>query len=197
MVQNLDEREIRTAVREKYADVARRSPDELFQYETGRKGARNLGYDHLEHLPDGVLDLFCGVGNPFEPGDPQNGDRVLDIGCGGGIDSIIAARQVAPRGQVVGVDLSEAMVQQARKSVQTMETRNVSVCRGTGEHLPFSNGSFDVVISNGVFNLVPDKPRLFREVFRVLAHGGRLQFADIILEDGTERPPATAEDWAG
>lgn len=160
------------------------SADGLFNYTTGKKGARLLGYDpeFLAGLSDELTSSFCGVGNPFSIGGIQQGDVVLDIGCGGGLDIIMAARMVGESGHVYGVDLCEEMVARATENCRKLGLTNVSVNYISTGEIPFSDGMFDVVTSNGVINLAPDKAALFRDVYRILRPGGRLQFADIVSE---------------
>ena len=130
-----------------------------------------------------MTESFCGVGNPLDLGDVRPGQAVLDLGSGPGLDSLLAARRVGPTGRVVGVDLCLEMVEKARRNASLLGLRNVEFVEAGIEKLPLPDGSVDVVISNGVFNLCPDKPEVLAEVFRVLRPGGRLQMADILLHD--------------
>jgi ubiquinone/menaquinone biosynthesis C-methylase UbiE len=144
-----------------------------------------------------MLNSFCGVGNPFAIELIEEGCNVLDVGCGAGFDLYIASQLVGDQGSAFGVDLTEEMVDKARINLGNQQVKNAEVHQISSEKLPFSDGSIDVVISNGVINLSPDKSRLFAEIFRVLKPGGRLQFADIILEK--ELPPdlaASVESWS-
>lgn len=144
-----------------------------------------------------MLNSFCGVGNPFAIELIEEGCTVLDVGCGAGFDLYIASQLVGDQGSAFGVDLTEEMVDKARINLANQQVKNAAVHLISSEKLPFSDGSVDVVISNGVINLSPDKSRLFAEIFRVLKPGGRLQFADIILEK--ELPPdlaASVESWS-
>ena len=177
-----DKKKIEDGIREKYAKVAA-SPEGLFKYPTGRAGLEALKYDPeiLKTLPDSVLDSFCGVGNPFSLGPLNPGDAVLDIGSGGGLDSLVAAWMVGPGGKVVGLDLSPEMVARAYENLRQTDLSNVVFQEFSGEDLPFADGSFDVVLSNGVFNLIPGKGRMLQEACRVLKPGGRLLIADQVL----------------
>jgi SAM-dependent methyltransferase len=177
-----DKKKIENGIREKYAKVAA-SPEGLFKYPTGRAGLEALGYDPevLKTLPPSVLDSFCGVGNPFSLGPLNPGDAVLDIGSGGGLDSLVAARMVGPGGKVVGLDLSPEMVSRAFENLRQTDLSNVIFQEFAGEALPFTDGSFDAVISNGVFNLIPGKGRMLKEACRVLKPNGRLLIADQML----------------
>ncbi|MBI5585560.1 MAG: methyltransferase domain-containing protein [Deltaproteobacteria bacterium] len=177
-----DKFKIESGIREKYAKVAA-SPEGLFKYPTGRAGLEALGYDPeiLKTLPKSALDSFCGVGNPFSLGPINGGETVLDIGSGGGLDSLVAARLVGPGGKVVGLDLSPEMVARAYENLKQTDLANVAFQEFSGEALPFPDGSFDVVVSNGVFNLIPNKGRMLQEACRVLKPGGRLLIADQVL----------------
>jgi SAM-dependent methyltransferase len=170
---------IREAVRKRYADVAG-STAGRFAYETGRTGALALGYDKalLDTISDHVLSAFCGVGNPFALGPVRPGEALLDVGCGAGVDLLVAAQLVGPRGRLCGVDITPEMVEKARANLGS----RADIALGMAEAIPFADGSFDVVISNGVLNLSPLKEQSYREIFRVLRAGGRLQFADIVLK---------------
>ncbi|MBI5520399.1 MAG: methyltransferase domain-containing protein [Desulfovibrio sp.] len=166
------------------------SPAGLFEYPTGRDGLRALGYPapFIESLPDRVAQCYCGVGNPFEPGVPDPGARVLDVGCGAGVDAIAAARFAGPDGFAAGLEFSPEMLARAKENAALCGLENVEFTQGGAARLPYPDASFDLVISNGVYNLVPDKPRALAEAFRVLKPGGRLQVADQIRE--SDRPMA-------
>ena len=194
-----DVEKVQEAVRRMYAEVAR-SAEGRFRYATGRAGAELLGYESgtLGSLPEDVLDGFCGVGNPFVLGDINAGDTVLDVGCGTGIDLIVASKLVGPSGAVRGIDLTPEMVEKARSNIERLGIVNVDVQLGSSEALPFAEASFDIVTSNGVFNLSPRKEQTFREIHRVLRPGGRLQFADIVLKEALSPEVAGNLDaWAG
>ncbi|MBA4395124.1 MAG: methyltransferase type 11 [Desulfobacca sp.] len=192
-----DQKKIGQGIREKYARVAD-SPQGLFRYPTGRAGLETLGYDPeiMKTLPARVLDSFCGVGNPFRLGPVSEGLTVLDIGCGGGLDCLVAARMAGPEGKVVGLDFSSEMISRAKENLQASDLTNVTFLVWSGEPLPFPENSFDRVISNGVFNLIPDKPKALQEVFRVLKPEGRLMMADQILTGEAPRDhQARIESW--
>lgn len=187
---------IREAIRKKYIETAN-SPEGLFGYPTGKAGAEQLGYgaELLERVPGKVLDTFCGVGNPFSIEEISTGDAVLDIGCGAGTDLCCAAAFVGMTGRVCGTEMTAEMAALAREGC--LGAANVEVFLVDDETLPFSDNSFDRVISNGVINLSPRKLELFREIYRVLKPTGRLQFADIVLKQGL--PPGmepSADNWA-
>jgi arsenite methyltransferase len=137
------------------------------------------------------------VGNPFAIEPLRQGDTVLDIGCGAGFDVFLAARLVGDKGRAVGVDLTGEMVAKANANLERLQVANAEIQQIASEELPFADLTFDVVISNGVINLSPDKSRLFAEIYRVLKVGGRLQFADIVLEKALpEGQAAGAESWS-
>jgi len=177
-----DTKRIRDGIREKYSKVAI-NPDGLFSYPTGRAGLEILGYDPivLNSLPDEVSASYCGIGNPFSLGEINEGEAVLDIGCGVGVDVIFAAKIVGASGNVVGAELVSEMLDQGKNNIQMMDLQNVSLVEESGEKLSFPDESFDVVISNGVFNLIPYKERAVAEAFRLLKLGGRFMIADQVL----------------
>lgn len=196
---SVDPEELRGEIRVKYEEVATR-PDGTYHFFTGERATRQAGYprDLLAGLPEQVVEAFAGVAYPFEWGLPEPGERVVDIGSGGGLDSIIAARSVGGDGAVVGVDMTDEMLDRSRHSAQELGLGHVDFRRGYAEELPVPDGWADLVISNGVFNLIPDKHRAYREVARVLRPGGRLQAADICVEKPV--PEAAKEDidlWTG
>ena len=186
---------IRQGISEKYRKVAV-SPQGLFKYPTGQESARGLGYppDLLEAIPLAVRERFVGVGNPFALGPIRPGEAVLDLGCGAGFDAFIAAQLVGPAGRVVGIDMSPEMIAVAEAGLKAADFSNVEFRPARVEDLPFPEESFDVALSNGVLNLIPDKPRALSEVFRVLRPGGRLQACDIGLV-GDRVPPDKAQ-WS-
>jgi arsenite methyltransferase len=189
---------VRGGIRRKYRSVAR-SASGMFSYPTGRQGALLLGYDGdlLRSLPDAVLESFCGVGNPLAIAPVRPGAAILDIGCGAGFDLLVAAKISGPGGVVRGVDLTPEMVERARANILLAGVDNIEVRETADDRLPFVDDLFDLVISNGVINLSPDKPGLFAEIFRVLKTGGKLQFADIVLEKELPRHlDRSVESWS-
>ena len=177
--------QIKTEIKERFVKVAL-EPQARQRFPIGPTSAKRLGYDaaEIDALPIQLTESFAGVGNPLALGELQAGDTVLDLGCGAGMDSILAARRVGPTGRVVGVDMTEAMVEKAKANAEAAGVTNVEFHHGEADRLPLADGSVDVVISNGVFNLCLDKPKVLAEVFRVLRPGGRIQMADILLDDG-------------
>jgi SAM-dependent methyltransferase len=171
---------LREQVREKYREVAT-DPGATFHFHTGRPLAARLNYPAavVDPLPDAAVESFAGVGNPFLLRTLEPGERVVDVGSGSGFDSVIAARQVGPGGQVIGVDMTEEMLTRASRTVAQLGLDQVELRAGLAEALPVPDGWADVVISNGVINLCADKAAVFAEIRRVLRPGGVLQFADI------------------
>ena len=179
----LDVDGLRAAIREEYALVAA-EPGRGFHFHTGRRLARLLGYAEawLDGVPEGTIDSFAGTGNPFSPGLPDGGEHVVDIGSGAGIDSLIAGKMVGVQGRVIGVDMTPAMVARARASAAAMGADHVEFREGLAEALPVADAWADLVISNGVMNLFPDKLAGLGEMARVLRPGGRLQIGDILVQ---------------
>jgi arsenite methyltransferase len=176
----VDRAQLRDQVRDKYRKVAT-DPGGAFHFHTGRRAAAHLGYDTevVDALPDAAVESFAGVGNPFVLRRLGPGERVVDVGSGGGFDTFVAADQVGPEGHVIGVDMTEEMLQKAKRAAADLELDHVEIREGYVEDLPVEKGWADVVISNGVINLCPDKQAAFVEIFRALRPGGWLQFADI------------------
>jgi arsenite methyltransferase len=193
-----DKQRIEAGIRGKYLQVAI-SPEGLFRYPTGRAGLEALGYDPgiVGALPDTVAEAYCGVGNPFSLGPIAAGEAVLDIGCGAGVDSIIAGKLTGPAGAVTGIDLVPEMLAKARENARLAGAGNVTFQESSAERLPFPDKSFDAVISNGVFNLVVDKAKALAEVYRVLKPGGRFWLADQVLAgELPQETKARVENWA-
>lgn len=195
----LDVEQLRTAIRAEYEEVAH-EPDRGFHFHTGRPLADILGYDDewLEGIPESAIESFAGTGNPFSLGEIRSGEHVVDIGCGAGIDSLIAAKMVATDGQVIGVDMTPAMLKKARNAADEAGLDNVEFRHGYGEDLPVPDEWADVVISNGVLNLMPDKPAGLREMARVLKPDGRLQIGDILVQkEVPEEAKQNIDLWTG
>jgi len=193
-----DKQRIEESIRGKYLKVAA-SPEGLFRYPTGRAGLEALDYamDMVGDLPEPVAAAYCGVGNPFTSGPIREDEAVLDIGCGAGVDAIIAAKLTGPSGTVTGIDLVPEMLARARENARLAGVDNVTFRESSAEQLPFPDNSFDVVISNGVFNLVVDKVKALGEVLRVLKPGGRFMLADQVLAgELPKETKARVENWA-
>jgi SAM-dependent methyltransferase len=179
---------LKTEIKKTYASVSE-EPSKDFIFPTGRAWAEDLGYpEELAHVPERSAESFAGVANPFSLGRLVPGERVLDLGCGAGTDSLVAAQMVGQTGQVTGLDMTPEMLAKARASAAELGTANVEFVEGEAERLPFPDESFDVVISNGVIDLVPDKDAVFSEIVRVLKPGGRIQVADVTIQN-----PVSAE----
>jgi arsenite methyltransferase len=190
-----DASSIRRSIAEKYRKVAT-SPVGLFRYPTGEASALGLGYPPplVAAVPPAIRERFVGVGNPFALRPLRSGESVLDLGCGAGFDVWIAAHLVGSGGRVAGIDLSPEMLVVGEAETVAADAGHVAFCLAGVEALPFLDGSFDVALSNGVLNLVPDKPRALREIFRILRPGGRLQECDIGLSG--EGPPPDKAPWS-
>jgi len=194
----VDVEHLRGEIEEKYAEVAER-PDAEHHFHTGRRALDHLGYPRelVEGLPEQAVDAFSGVANLYHWDRPEPGERVVDVGSGAGTDSLIAARAVGPDGAVVGVDMNDRMLDRARRAADAAGLENVEFRRGLAEELPVEDGWADRVISNGVLNLVPDKPAAYSEIFRVLRPGGRLRVSDICVEEEVpEGAKADVDLWA-
>ena len=178
----VDAEELRCLISDKYTQVAK-TPEKGFHFHTGRPLAMMLGYleTTIDALPSGSVDSFAGTGNPFSMGELRPGETVLDVGCGAGLDTLIAARQVGTRGHVISVDMTPAMLEKAQASAREAGLGNVDFRDGLAEALPVEDASVDVVISNGVINLCPDKIAAMQEIYRVLKPGGRIQIGDIVV----------------
>jgi ubiquinone/menaquinone biosynthesis C-methylase UbiE len=157
----------------------------MFSYPTGKEGAESLGYDAdtIGSARSRLLESFCGVGNPFSLGEISPGEAVLDFGCGAGFDMFVASRLVGVNGRVCGVDLTREMVERARENLASAGVINYEVRNIDSGIIPYDNDSFDVVISNGVINLCPEKLPCFKELYRILRPGGRIQFVDVVAEN--------------
>ena len=190
---------LRSQIRSKYSEVAR-EPEKGFHFHTGVPLARMLGYpeERVNELPSSAVASFAGTGNPFEFGEMKPGELVVDVGCGAGFDALQSAMQVGPQGRVIGVDMTPAMLVQARKSADSLGLRNIEFREGLAESLPVEDGVADAVTSNGVINLPPDKLAVLKEIYRVLKPAGRAQIADITVQ--IEVPQEAKDDidlWSG
>lgn len=168
-------------------------------FPVGPESAKRLGYDaaEVDDLPPAVKESFAGVGNPLRLGELRNGQRVLDLGCGAGFDSILAARRVAPSGKVTGVDFTPAMIEKARANAELLAVANAEFHIGRADDLPVPSASMDVLITNGVLNLCVEKRRVVEELFRVLKPSGSLRLADILLEPHvTPQEVASKGKWS-
>ena len=176
----VDPAALREEVKSKYREVAA-NPHGGFHFHTGRRLAQRLGYDQdvVDAMPDGAVESFAGVANPFALRRLEAGERVVDAGSGAGFDCFIAGQQVGDSGRVVGVDMLQEMLERSRAAAAHMRLGHVEFRDGLIEDMPVEDGWADAVISNGVINLCADKRRAFQEIWRVLRPGGRLQFADI------------------
>lgn len=186
----IDPVKIRNAVRKRYGEVAGEMKGK-FNYPTGRNGLLMLGYDRLsfEDLSKEIIEFFCGVGNPFSMGEVKKGETILDIGCGAGVDLILAGRRAGPDGKVFGIDITVEMKEKATDNLKKAGIHNGEIYLAPSEEIPFEDNTFDLIISNGVLNLSPLKEKTFGEIYRVMKEKGRFQFADIILKE--DLPPET------
>lgn len=190
---------LRKAIQDEYKEVAEH-PDKGFHFHTGRALTAIVGYDDVwfEGVSEYAIESFAGTGNPFAMGVLGDGENVLDVGSGGGIDSLVAARMVGPQGSVLGLDMTLAMLDRARDAATESGIDNVEFREAFMEEMPVPDGWADVVISNGVLNLTPDKPKVLAEMFRVLRPGGRLQIGDILVSrEVSEGAKRKIDLWTG
>ncbi|CAN5674829.1 hypothetical protein BH23CHL2_BH23CHL2_20860 [soil metagenome] len=197
--QLVDQDVLREAIRGEYEEVANH-PTKGFHFHVGRFLADRLNYPEawLAPLPEDAIESFAGVGNPFTFGKLKTGETVLDLGSGSGFDCLLAAQQVGPDGKVIGIDMTPAMNEKARANAAALGLTQVEFREGYLEALPINDDSIDVIISNGVINLCPDKTSVLAEAYRVLKPGGQLQVSDIIVQ--REVPESARKDidlWTG
>jgi arsenite methyltransferase len=194
----LDVELLKSEIKKTYASVSA-EPEREFIFPTGRAWAEDLGYPpELASVPETAVESFAGVANPWSLGRLESGERVLDLGSGAGTDSLIAAQMVGAEGHVTGIDMTPEMLAKARSAAAAMAVTNVEFLEAEAERLPFSDESFDVVISNGVIDLIPDKEAVFAELFRVLTPGGRIQIADVTIQNPvSEEGRRDIDLWTG
>jgi arsenite methyltransferase len=190
---------LREEIRKTYTDVST-DTDQEFIFPTGRAWAQELGYPEpeLTRVPDATVESFAGVANHWILGRIEPGEVVLDLGCGAGTDLLIAAQMTGPEGRVIGVDMTTSMLERARASAEEMGIGDIALHESLIESLPLEDASVDVVISNGVIDLVPDKDAVFDEIDRVLRPGGRLQVADVVIHHEVSEDARKRIDlWTG
>jgi arsenite methyltransferase len=189
---------LKSEIKKTYASVSVQ-PKADFIFPTGRAWAEDLGYpEELAAVPETAVESFAGVANPWALGRLEHGERVLDLGCGAGTDTLVAAQMVGPEGRVTGIDMTPEMLVKARAAAGALGAANVELVEAEAERLPFSDASFDVVISNGVIDLIPDKDAVFAELERVLRPGGRIQIADVTIQQPvSEQGRRKIDLWTG
>jgi SAM-dependent methyltransferase len=198
-ITHITDNALREAIKKEYAEVAR-NPRKGYHFHTGRQAASRIGYDPELYaaLPEENIASFAGTGNPFGLGPVHPGDVVVDVGSGAGFDSLIASRLVGSEGRVVGIDMTDEMIEKAQAGAKTMGAANVQFRKGFADSLPLADDFADVLISNGVLNLTPDKNKTLKEWARVLKPGGRMFIGDIAIE---KKIPQEALDdislWTG
>jgi len=195
---DIDQELLKSEIKKTYSSVSER-PEQDFVFPTGRAWAEDLGYPaELANVPDFAVESFAGVANPFSLGRLEPGERILDLGSGAGTDSLVAAQMVGDRGHVTGIDMTGPMLAKARAAAAEAGVSNVEFVEGEAERLPFADESFDVVISNGVIDLIPDKDAVFSELHRVLVPGGRMQIADVTIQKPvSEEGRRNIDLWTG
>ena len=196
---DVDTDTLRKAIQDEYKEVAK-NPGKGFHFHTGRTLTKIVGYkdDWFDGVSESAIEAFAGTGNPFAMGTLTPGEKVVDIGSGGGIDSLVAARMVGTGGEVVGIDMTPAMLEKARTAAAESDIDNVEFREAFMEELPVADGWADVVISNGVLNLTPDKQKVLAEMFRILRSGGRLQIGDILVDrEVPEEAKRKIDLWTG
>ena len=195
---DLDVELLKSEIRKTYASVSEEAGRD-FIFPTGRAWAEDLGYPaELASVPEAAVESFAGVANPWELGRLARGDRVLDLGSGAGTDSLVAAQMVGQQGHVTGIDMTPEMLAKARTAAAAMGAANIQFVEGEAERLPFPDESFDVVVSNGVIDLIPDKDAVFAELHRVLVPGGRMQIADVTIQNAVSEEGRRKIDlWTG
>jgi arsenite methyltransferase len=189
---------LKSEIKKTYAAVSQ-EPATDFIFPTGRAWAEDLRYPpELAAVPEAAVESFAGVANPWEHGRLAPGERVLDLGCGAGTDSLVAAQMVGPEGRVTGIDMTPAMLAKARAAAAEMGATNIEFLESEAEQLPFADDSYDVVVSNGVIDLIPDKDAVFAEIHRVLRPGGRMQIADVTIQNPvSEEGRRNIDLWTG
>ena len=189
---------LKSEIKKTYASVSQET-DKDFIFPTGRAWAEDLGYpEELSQVPDFVAESFAGVASPWSLGRLEPGERVLDLGSGAGMDSLVAALMVGEQGSVTGIDMTPEMVEKARAGAAELGLSNVTFVEGEAEPLPFDDASFDFVISNSVIDLIPDKDAVFGEIHRVLLPGGRIQIADVTIQQPVSEEGRRKIDlWTG
>lgn len=195
----IDVQVLKREIRKTYASVSR-EPERAFIFPTGRAWAEDLEYPSVElaRVPETAVESFAGVANPFGLGRLEPGEHVLDLGSGAGTDALVAAQMVGESGRVIGVDMTPEMLAKARRAAAEADLTNVEFIEGEIEALPFAEATFDVVISNGVIDLIPDKDAVFAGIFRVLRPGGRIQLADVTIQTPvSEEGRRNIDLWTG
>src|SRR5581483_9506102 len=189
---------LKSEIKKTYSSVSQ-EPERDFIFPTGRAWAEDLGYPaELANVPETAVESFAGVANPWTLGRLAAGERVLDLGSGAGTDSLIAAQMIGEQGRVIGIDMTVEMLAKARTAAVEAGVENVEFVEAEAEQLPFADASFDVVISNGVIDLIPDKDAVFAEIFRVLSPGGRIQVADVTIQNPvSEEGRRNIDLWTG
>ncbi len=196
-LQEMNHDEIKQAVSQRYSQVAT-SPQDKFNFPVGRKFAESVGYaaELLDSLPAGMYESFTGAGNPQRYVNLAGGETLLDLGFGAGLDLYLYARKIGASGKVYGLDISQEMLNKTRRNLTQMGINNFELFCAPADRIPLSDASVDIVTSNGIYNLSPDKEAVLREVFRVLKPGGRTVFAEIVLQSPLEEEVRkNIEDW--